>query len=289
MAARFPWSTEGRVRLKADDSFSLRLKKIYDRMSEVIDRYCPEQAAVEALIFAKNASSAFKLGQARGAAILSAANAGLEVFEYAPLEIKKNVTGYGRAEKQQVRHMVRIMLNKKDIQDDNISDALAVAICHLTTSRSPLRSNPKDFRESLHDRNLERNTDPQIPGSYDYRRQWHRLPGPRSLEHLLRAAGNGLPGEASIFILMCAKTSFICTVSEPCRKRRCSSGSSRYPGVGPKLALNILSGIDAAELRNAIWVGRHDPAQPYQGGGQENRATHRRGAEGQAQKGRSRS
>lgn len=137
--------TQGRVRMKSDDSFSLRLKKIYDRVSEVIEQYRPEQAAVEALIFAKNASSAFKLGQARGAAILSAANAGLEVFEYAPLEIKKNVTGYGRADKEQVRHMVRILLNKADIYDANISDALAVAICHLTTSRSPLAVSTKGF------------------------------------------------------------------------------------------------------------------------------------------------
>lgn len=136
---------EGRVRMKGDDPFSFRLKKIYDQITDIIEQYRPEQAAVEALIFAKNANSAFKLGQARGAAILCAANAGLEVFEYAPLEIKKNVTGYGRADKRQVRHMVRVLLNTNSIKDGNISDALAVAICHLTTSRSPLAVDFKGF------------------------------------------------------------------------------------------------------------------------------------------------
>lgn len=132
---------EGKIRLKSDQPFSQRLKKIYDEITHVVEKYCPHQTAVEALIFAKNVSSAFKLGQARGAAILSAANAGLEVYEYAPLEIKKTVTGYGRADKAQVRHMVRALLNRPEIMDDNISDALAVAICHLTLSGSPLATN----------------------------------------------------------------------------------------------------------------------------------------------------
>ena len=136
---------KGRVRLRSSDSFSIRLKKIYDDLAEVIDRYRPHLAAVESLIFAKNASSALKLGQARGAAIVCAANAGLKVYEYAPLEVKKTVTGYGRADKSQVLHMVRTLLNQTEIMDENISDALAVAICHISISSSPLTVNQQSF------------------------------------------------------------------------------------------------------------------------------------------------
>ena len=142
---RLSLTAQGRIRLKSSDPFSLRLKIIYDGITEILRRYRPQQAALESLIFAKNVTSAFKLGQARGAAIVSAANAGLEIFEYAPLEIKKNVTGYGRADKNQVRHMVRTLLNRQDIFDENVSDALAVAICHLSISRSPLAAGRNGF------------------------------------------------------------------------------------------------------------------------------------------------
>ena len=141
--SRMSLAAHGRIRLKSSDPFSLRLKIIYDRIAEVLRRWSPQQAALESLIFAKNVTSAFKLGQARGAA--PAANAGLEIFEYAPLEIKKNVTGYGRADKNQVRHMVRTLLNRQDIFDENVSDALAVAICHITIYSSPLAANRNGF------------------------------------------------------------------------------------------------------------------------------------------------
>jgi crossover junction endodeoxyribonuclease RuvC len=129
---------QGRVTLKRSDPFSIRLKQIYDALSSVIFYHQPQEAAVESLFFAKNVDSALKLGQARGAAMLSAANAGLEIFEYAPREVKKNVCGYGGADKRQVQHMVRTLLSYRGDLEENISDALAIAICHLTTSRSPL-------------------------------------------------------------------------------------------------------------------------------------------------------
>jgi crossover junction endodeoxyribonuclease RuvC len=136
---------QGRVMLKRTDPFSVRLKQIYDALSSVISRYQPQEVAVEALFFARNVESALKLGQARGAAILSAANAGLEVYEYAAREVKKNVCGYGGADKSQVQHMVRILLGHRGALEENASDALAIAICHLTISRSPLCATSRSF------------------------------------------------------------------------------------------------------------------------------------------------
>jgi crossover junction endodeoxyribonuclease RuvC len=136
---------QGRVVLKRSDPFSARLTKIYDEVCMVISRYQPQEAAVEALFFAKNVDSALKLGQARGAAILSAANAGLEVYEYAAREVKKNVCGYGGADKDQVQHMVRTLLNHRGVLEENVSDALAIAICHLTISQSPLCVRSRSF------------------------------------------------------------------------------------------------------------------------------------------------
>ncbi len=141
---RFRMVTAGAIRMHRQEPLSERLKRIYDDITEVIRNTRPEELGVEALIFAKNASSALKLGQARGAAIVSAANAGLSVFEYAPLDVKKTVTGYGRADKTQVRHMVRTLLNEHSVTDENVSDALAVAICHLSVSGSPLAANIRE-------------------------------------------------------------------------------------------------------------------------------------------------
>ncbi len=101
-------------------------------MSEVIKDYEPTVASIENIFFAKNAKSALKLGQVRGAAILAAANPGLEIAEYTPLEIKQSVTGYGRADKNQVQSMVtKLLCLKETPKPFDASDALAVAICHL--------------------------------------------------------------------------------------------------------------------------------------------------------------
>jgi crossover junction endodeoxyribonuclease RuvC len=112
--------------------FPQRLKTIHDSLIEIIKRYSPDVAAIENLFFAENAKSALKLGQVRGAAILSAANSEVEVAEYTPLEIKQAVTGYGRADKRQIQDMV-VMLLKLDKSPHplDVSDALAIAICHI--------------------------------------------------------------------------------------------------------------------------------------------------------------
>jgi crossover junction endodeoxyribonuclease RuvC len=113
------------------DPFPTRLQQIYSRLAELIRCYQPEWAAIESLIFAKNAQSAFKLGQVRGVAILAATLSGLTIAEYSPLQVKSAVTGYGAAGKGQVQQMVQSLLNLKEpIRSTDAADALAVAICH---------------------------------------------------------------------------------------------------------------------------------------------------------------
>lgn len=112
-----------------------RIHKIFESMVGVISRYRPTQMAMEDIFFSKNVKSALKIGHARGAVMIAAAECGLEVFEYTPLEIKKAVVGYGRASKEQVRSMVQVILNLRKTTALDASDALATAICHLNWTR----------------------------------------------------------------------------------------------------------------------------------------------------------
>jgi crossover junction endodeoxyribonuclease RuvC len=112
-----------------------RLQHIYHHLSEIVSTYHPGEAAMEELFFAKNARTAFSVGQARGVAMLALANGGLAVAEYTPRQVKQAVTGYGAAGKEQVGEMVRILLRLKAVpRPDDAADAAAVAICHLHTA-----------------------------------------------------------------------------------------------------------------------------------------------------------
>lgn len=113
------------------ESFPLRLKRILDQLGELIDRFQPQEVAIERVFMAKNPDSALKLGQARGAAICAAVMRDLVVLEYSPMQIKQAVVGRGVAEKTQVQHMVGVLLNLKaaPLQAD-AADALAIAITH---------------------------------------------------------------------------------------------------------------------------------------------------------------
>jgi crossover junction endodeoxyribonuclease RuvC len=100
-----------------------------------MDKYKPDTVAVEKLFFNKNVTTAFAVGQARGVIILAAAQRGLPVTEYTPLQVKQAVVGYGKAEKRQVQEMVRMFLKLSAIpKPDDVADALAVAICHAHSS-----------------------------------------------------------------------------------------------------------------------------------------------------------
>lgn len=115
--------------------FYERIYNIFRSMVDIMERYKPREMAIEDLFFAKNVKSSLKLGHARGAALIAAAHSGVNIFEYTPLEIKKSVVGYGRATKDQIGAMVRIMLKLRAPLGSDTSDALAAAICHLNWTR----------------------------------------------------------------------------------------------------------------------------------------------------------
>lgn len=112
-----------------------RLLILYRGITDLIERYQPAEVAVE-LFIARNLRTALSVGQARGVAILAAATHGLPVYEYTPLEVKQNVSGYGHGGKRQIQEMVKIQLGLDCIpQPDDAADALAVAICHIGKAR----------------------------------------------------------------------------------------------------------------------------------------------------------
>jgi crossover junction endodeoxyribonuclease RuvC len=122
----------GVVNTPSDMDTPHRLVAIFDSVCELIDRYAPQAVAVEELFFNKNVKTALAIGHARGVAVLAAALKGLEVYEYTPLQVKQAVVGYGRASKQQVQQMVRMLLNLPCVpKPDDAADALAVSICHI--------------------------------------------------------------------------------------------------------------------------------------------------------------
>ena len=119
----------GCLRLQ-DDDLAQRLAQVYAGISELIGLHRPGEFAIERVFMARNADSALKLGQARGAAIVCAANHGLMVSEYAARQIKQAVTGTGAAEKSQVQHMVQAILGLNQCPQADAADALAIALTH---------------------------------------------------------------------------------------------------------------------------------------------------------------
>jgi crossover junction endodeoxyribonuclease RuvC len=120
------------VRSSPKDTFPDRLKRIYDELILAMEKFKPDVVSVEDLFYATNVKTVIKLGQTRGVTLLAAVNSGIEVAEYSPLEIKQSVVGYGRADKNQVRDMVTILLKLKEKPEPfDASDALAAAICHI--------------------------------------------------------------------------------------------------------------------------------------------------------------
>lgn len=130
----------GAISTPALASFPEKLLWIHGRLASLISECCPDCVAIENLFHAANVRSALKLGHARGVAMLAAVEAGLPVVEYTPAEIKRAVVGYGRAEKQQVQQMVKLILGLAALPSPHdAADALAVAICHAH-SQAPARA-----------------------------------------------------------------------------------------------------------------------------------------------------
>ncbi len=128
----------GEIKSSASE-LSERLLKIFNQLLEVIGNYSPQESAIEQVFMHQNPQSALKLGQARGAALVALAQHGLAVGEYSPRQIKQAVVGYGAAEKSQVQHMVKSLLQLKVTPSTDAADALAVAICHNHTTHLATR------------------------------------------------------------------------------------------------------------------------------------------------------
>jgi crossover junction endodeoxyribonuclease RuvC len=132
----------GVIRTRPGSPFESRLLEIATGLRSVIQDHKPQAAAVEEVFHATNAKTVLKLAHVRGIALLAIAEAGLELGEYSPLEIKTSVVGYGRAEKHQVQMMVNSLLGPETmVTSEDASDAIAVAICHATrTARNRLEA-----------------------------------------------------------------------------------------------------------------------------------------------------
>jgi len=130
--------SSGCIRLP-NESLPERLKVIFNGVCELIHQFSPQEFAIEEVFLAKNASSALKLGQARGAAIVAATHADLPVFEYSARKVKQSVVGKGSADKAQVQHMVKHILGLPGDPQADAADALAIALCHAHLKQSLAR------------------------------------------------------------------------------------------------------------------------------------------------------
>lgn len=133
--AKVHYVASGVIRIPVEFSLPERLNVIYQAVSEIILQYKPDEMAVEQVFMAKNAGSALKLGQARGAAIVAGASRNLPVFEYETRKVKQSVVGTGAADKLQVQHMVKALMQLPESPQEDAADALAVALCHAHTQK----------------------------------------------------------------------------------------------------------------------------------------------------------
>ncbi len=138
---RFRTVAYGSIQTPAGTSTETRLKQIYDGMQELIERYHPDEMAVEELFFNTNVTTGIRVAEARGVILLAAEQAGIKIQEYTPMQVKQAVVGYGKAEKKQVITMVTMLLSlKAPPKPDDTADALAIAICHAHSGASRLAS-----------------------------------------------------------------------------------------------------------------------------------------------------
>ena len=129
----------GSVTTPANIPVENRLEMIYSSMCELIDRFKPDDMAVEQLFFNTNQTTAIKVAEARGVILLAARQKGVAIYEYTPLQVKQAVVGYGKAEKKQVQLMVTTLLSVKQVpRPDDTADALAIAVCHAHSGGSGL-------------------------------------------------------------------------------------------------------------------------------------------------------
>ena len=151
------------VVLNSKDPLTKRLKVIYDVCLDKIGKFKPDELAIETAFFGKNIQSTLKLGQARGVAIIAAVNSNIPVSEYSPREVKKSITGSGAASKEQVKNMVkRILEIKEEPEYIDSTDALAIALCHYYSLQNSIisagkkKNSWKQFVEANPDRVIKK-------------------------------------------------------------------------------------------------------------------------------------
>lgn len=126
----------GTVNTSRDAPLPQRLQTIHRELGEIMSEHRPDAVAVEKLFFSRNVRTALRVGQARGVALLAVADAGIPLHEYTPLEVKQSVVGYGRATKEQIQQLVKMLLGLDHVpHPDDAADAIAVAICHIHSAR----------------------------------------------------------------------------------------------------------------------------------------------------------
>ncbi len=131
--------SSGIILAPSNYSIPQRLKTIFEGLVDVIGKHSPDEMSIEGLFFAKNARSSIKLGEARGVALLAAALCGISVHEYAPTEIKLALTGRGRARKEEVQKVISSIFGVNNWEKLDVSDAIAIAICHINLSNAKER------------------------------------------------------------------------------------------------------------------------------------------------------
>ena len=126
--------TYGAILTTPDQTTAQRLEILYNELTRILKETQPDKVGVEELFFNRNVTTAISVGQARGVALLTAANRGIQITEFTPMQIKQAIVGYGKADKHQIQEMVRMILHQeKIIRPDDAADAVAVAITHANT------------------------------------------------------------------------------------------------------------------------------------------------------------
>ncbi|MBN2653851.1 MAG: crossover junction endodeoxyribonuclease RuvC [Nitrospirae bacterium] len=128
---QYSYISSGIIMMQPSKLLHVRLKELYESLAELIAEHKPDEIAVEKMFFAKGIKAALSLGHTRGVVLAAAASTGLHIHEYSPLEVKKAVVGYGKADKSQVQMMVKQLLAINRQLTPDSADALAIAICHV--------------------------------------------------------------------------------------------------------------------------------------------------------------
>ncbi len=260
------------------ESFPLRLKLLLDGLGEIIDKYQPQEVAIEKVFMARNPDSALKLGQARGAAMCAAVMRDLPVHEYAAKEIKLAVVGKGSADKVQVQHMIGVMLNLNGKIQADAADALAVAMTHAHVRATALRigvSARDVWRRKMIGRLKGALVHKQPPWlMIDVGGVGYELEAPMSTFYDLPEVGR----EVTLFIHHAVKEDAVALYGFMREiERRLFRDVQKVTGIGAKIALAILSGASVDEFARLVQTGDVDRPDAHSRHRQEDRRAHRRG------------